>query len=200
MRVRVLALGTNALRVVAATSMLFAQGCVTVRPISPGQAVELAPNQGILVVHLSTNTPIKRLTFGFGGEIVDLPAGEHVAVFVTSSGNFSWRKIELPGAIRPRFYMHRAEKQRFSVESGRISYSGMLQLQREHGWRLWFRTVDRSAVAVGMLRERYPKLMERYPIVYTGTGRNVFLEHHRAALREGPRPASNRSEEGTTQP
>ena len=53
---------------VAAMATLEAVGCVTtVRPIGEGQTVELSPDEGILVVHLSSNVPVERLSFGFGG-------------------------------------------------------------------------------------------------------------------------------------
>lgn len=162
----------------AVTAMLGVLGCVTVQAIGEGQTVELGPDEGILVVHLSSNVPVETLSFGFGS-ISHLPEGDHVILFATSAGSYQWSNLRVTAPGRPRFRLNAADDWSFRVEPGHISYPGMLELELQDWWHLGARAVDRSAVAVETLRKDYAELLARYPIVYTGVGRNVFFERYR---------------------
>ncbi len=168
---------------VAAAAIVGMLGCVTPpRWIESGQAVELGKGEGLLVLHVSTNVELSRLSFGHGGSIQDVPKGEHIELFVAKAGSYRWTQIRLPGRDQPRFRVLREDDWRFRVEAGRINYVGLLELRRTDWLRLTARTIDRSALAMESLRARHPALVERYPLVYNGPGQNVFFEHLRAAV------------------
>ncbi|MDJ0847706.1 MAG: hypothetical protein QNK04_04895 [Myxococcota bacterium] len=154
------------------------------RWIESGETVELREGEGLLVLHISTNVELSRLSFGLGGSIQDVPEGEHIELFVARAGSYRWTQIRITGRDQPRFRVQREDDWRFRIEAGRINYVGLLELERTDWLRLSGRTIDRSALAMESLRARHPALIERYPLVYNGPGQNVFFEHLRAAAGE----------------
>ena len=161
-------------------------GCASAHPVDPGQAIALGEDRGILVVHYTSNVRIERLDFG--PDVEGLPPGHHTLLFVTRPGRYRWSLVETSG--RTRFFLRHRDEFRFRVEAGRINYAGMLELHRGF-WSLAVRRIDRSAMAMESIRRDYPGLLERYPMAYTGPGRNVFFEQHRdASMREGTGEAS----------
>lgn len=168
----------------ASAALVFLLGCTGVLPVEPGGAATLEASQGIFVVHISSEVEIASMDFGFGGSVKGLPAGDHIALFVVRSGSYRWRQLELVEARGVRFRIPYEDEWKFRVEPGHINYAGMIILER-NGWlSLSSRHVDRTAVAITDLNERFPELVARYPVAYSGPGRNVFPEHYRAALSQ----------------
>ena len=67
-----------------------AMGCASFVAIRSGEAVDLGPEQGIFVVHISSNVPVERMTFGIRGSIGGFPGGEHIVLFVADEGSYQW--------------------------------------------------------------------------------------------------------------
>ena len=179
---------------VALMAIVGAAGCVTVEPVGSDGAIELSPDQGILVIHLSSRYGFQEFAFSSGGKIPRIEGGEQLELFVVRAGSYRFTRINVS---RLRFLLRREDQWEFRIEPGRINYLGMLELRQDvvnvkvrgllvpRFVRLSARMVDRSAMAMDSLRERHPGLLERNPLVYSGSGRSVFFEQLRAAELEG---------------
>jgi hypothetical protein len=171
-------------------------GCATIRPIGPGDAFELGPDEGALVVHVRTNAPLSSLDFDAGQAASDLPEGEHLLVLGVDAGRYRWTEVTVGEATfkveewRNASFSHRSTQpvtfrlsegdMGFSVVAGRINYVGMMLLERTAIWRLFALPIDRTASALAQLGERFPDALGRYPIVYSGHARHVFLDRYLA--------------------
>jgi hypothetical protein len=111
--------------------VLSALGCANARLIAADGPLALRANQGILVVHIDSDFPIRRLRFDTGVTAAsDLSRGEYVALAVVPAGSYRWTTIEVPMAENRDFYyrfrMRRDSDWSFKVEAGRINYPGQV--------------------------------------------------------------------------
>ena len=75
----------------------------------------------------------------------------------------------------------------FEVRPGTLYYPGSLEIERWYG----VRSFDRSAEMLERLERDHPDLLKRFPIIYSGPGRDDFLEFYertRATLASGGEP------------
>lgn len=193
-------LRSTAARLLVCAASCAIAGCVSVRPIEPDAQFALRPDEGILVVHVRTNTPVLLLEFGWAPAASDLSEGEHLLLLAVDAGAHSWSQVTVDAATfsvverrtasgeatltyqqsargsgRLEF---RGEKMGFRVEAGRVNYPGMLLLDRTAVYEMDAQLIDRTASALAQLEERFPELLARYPVVYTGQARHVFLDHY----------------------
>ena len=181
-------------------------GCVSIRPIGPGVPFELGPDEGVLVVHVRTNPPVLSLDFGPGRQAAsNLSEGEHLFLLGVDAGRYRWSEVTVDAATfkvaerrnasgammtfshsssRPVHFRLSAGDMRFSVSAGRINYVGMMLLDRTGIFSMMAVPIDRTASALAQIGERFPDAFERYPIVYSGQARHVFLDHY-LAERDG---------------
>jgi hypothetical protein len=147
-------------------------------PIDPGDPVALAPDQGLLVVHVRTNRPLYGILVDDVRAAEDVPEGTQVGLIGITAGSYRWSDVEL---ISRSFRFRDVDRLRFHVDPGVINYVGMVDIEETDDHALVMTTIDRSAIALEELRRRYPDLVARYPIVYSGTARHVFLQRYSAA-------------------
>jgi hypothetical protein len=168
-------------------ALLSALGCAGVRLIPADGPLALKRDQGILVIHVDSDFPIRRLRFDTVVTAAsDLPAGEYVALAVVPAGSYRWTTIEVPMSDSDYFYrfrMRRDSDWSFNVEAGRINYPGQVivkgsarKLSREKS--LWAWTKNRPALALEQIRATYPTLLTQYPLVNGRSERDDFLEHY----------------------
>lgn len=156
-------------------------GCASVRPVDSDGAFLLAPDEGLLVVDIHSTLPIAELSFSRATAASDLPPGDHFFLLAVTTGNYRWSQIVVPadeGDVP--FVMTRDDVWSFRVEPGRISYPGHIAIDGRTGKRNVSIAVfpeDRSGLALRQLRERFPKLLARYPPVYTGPRHDDFLDY-----------------------
>ena len=163
-----------------------AGACSTLRPIETGtQPVELRDGEALLVLHVYTEVPLESIRLGGHRYRTFLLPGSHVVLFAGPpgrrrfervwSGLYSWDVRDQP------------EGGEFEVRAGQVNYPGMLLVEQvgprdawSDGW-LGFRFANRSMMVRSELERRYPGLLERYALRYTGPGRDRFLEELDAA-------------------
>jgi hypothetical protein len=165
------------------SALLAAAGCApsgllaSSWPIDPGDAVTLGSNEGLLVVHVRSNLPIQLIDLGGVQAAEDLPEGTAVRLIGITAGTYRWSEIQLQG---DRFLFPDDRLLRFHVDPGVINYVGMIDVERK-GVSLALNALDRTAMALERLRQRYPDLVANYRVVYSGPARHVFLDRYREA-------------------
>lgn len=171
---------------VALAVIASAIGCASPhpRPIQPGEV--LRPDEGLLVLHLRTERPLRSLAISGSSFPLEVGTGTHLLLIAVSAGSYRWSALGTPSnAEDPEsetvelLFPYGAEF-RFRIEAGRINYAGMLEVGYVD-WGVGVRSVERTALALEEIRSRFPKLLEQYPIVYSGAVRDVFLERYLAA-------------------
>ena len=170
-------------------ALLCVLGCASARPIAADGPIELKGNQGILVVHVDSDFPIRRLRFNSQVDAAtDLAAGQYVALLVVPAGNYRWTTIEVPKDSGDAYYQFRMRHNadwNFKVEAGHINYSGEIivrgsrkELIREGSIYAW--TANRPALALDQLRAIYPTVLTRYPLANGRSERDDFLDRYQA--------------------
>ena len=166
-------------------------GCVSIRPVEPGTLPRLGKDEGMLVVHVDTNTPIESLDFGWQRVLLDVGRGEHIVLMVVERGSYRWTALRMPNTSTSR--LPGSDACRFAVEPGRINFIGTLLVVRS-GFRLEKRCIDRTASGLRLLQEQYPGVVGLFAPTYSGSARHVFLDHWgRARIPQEEVPAAPES-------
>ncbi len=180
-------------------ALLAAAGCASSGllasswPIEPGDAVSLGANEGLLVVHVRSNVPVQSIDIGGVQAAEGVPEGTEVRLIGITAGTYRWAQMKLQGDT---FLFRDDDRLRFHVEPGVINYVGMVQVERSGQLSLWMNAIDRTAMALERLRERHPDLVARYPVVYSGPARHVFLDRYRDAIAGGEHASAHRDASG----
>jgi hypothetical protein len=181
--------------VVLALTLPSVLGCATPSwPIEPGDPVELAEDEGILVVHVRTNSEINSMFIGANKAAEDLAPGEHLTLIGAKEGWYRWAEIYVPNTSGRSLYRNRyraigegepvsfpfrpKDFLEFQVEAGKINYVGMVDVYRESWRSMWMGTLDRSAAALRLLEQEFPRITAKYPVVYSGDAENGYLENY----------------------
>ena len=184
--------------VLACAAAIGALGCESAVGVGLGG---MGSGIGYLVLDIRTDTPLASVTIGGWKRIpLDVKAGAWLRVVEVPAGRYRWSRLELPEVFaasygfsaRPvplEFEFPYDDDLAFHVEPGRLNYVGLIEVSRSERFQLGIRVIDRTAVAIERLREEFPAMVERYPIVYAGAGRPVFLDRYRAA--KGSQAASS---------
>lgn len=153
--------------------------------------VELAAGEGILVVEVDASEPVLRLLIESQERFVpsvsleNLPAGRRAKLLVLPAGRYRWREVDMKGSVtvngRPRPVTWRIDAAddhwAFEVRAGAINYPGLVYLERVHHLGLRMYTLNRSAQLILTIRGARGALLAEHPIVYSGRGRDDFLEY-----------------------
>lgn len=185
----------------ALLGLLIALGCANERLISADRALELRPHQGILVVHVDSDFPIRKLRFGSHYDVAThISAGEYLVMAVVPAGEYHWTRLEVPGGYG-HYYRFRIKPEgdwSFVVKPGAINYPGQVfvkgskeMLDARGLMRAW--TENRSAIILEKLRATYPKLLADHPLEYTRTERDDFLEVYQSLVPVGASGARDAS-------
>ncbi len=180
-------------------ALLLLTGCAGSVPpklIGLDQPIALEPGEGALVVELDAREPVLRVLiepvgrFASSVTLENLPAGRHAHLLVLPAGRYRWREFDMKGTVvvngRPYPKTWRMEPDdehwQFDVRPGAVNYPGLVFLERLHQSILRTYTMNRSAQLVQTIGARRRALLIEYPFVYTGRGRDDFLEIHSSRL------------------
>ncbi len=112
-------------------------GCAPLQPIDPGQPVELSSKQGLLIVDIDTELPIRLLLMDSGYALRDIEQGRQVWMVRLRAGEYRWRELRIDRSgtrgSAVRYTIRRDEEYDFSVEAGKINYPGQLSIRRARG-------------------------------------------------------------------
>ncbi len=170
-----------------------ASGCAA-RFLRAGALVELEPGQGILVVRTGTPEPISLLEVRGQRRLANVPAGTSLRLYVMPAGTYRWGRVAVRHWIGELLYesgfqMNDDAYWEFRVEPGALSYPGDLLIERDgSGRRFGARVVNRSALAMPWLEQSHAGLLARYPLRYTGFGRDDFYDEYAKLRRRAQEP------------
>jgi len=167
--------------------------------------ITLRPDEGILVVEVDSNRALTRLGIEALGRlrtrtfISDLAAGRRAKLLVLPAGRYRWSRVEMQGVTYGRrhypatWILENEEPHwEFEVAAGVVNYPGVLVLVRNGDDTLRAYTLNRSGQLVETLAEQESGLMSAFPIVYSGRGRDDFLEFYSKRIANGGGPASGK--------
>jgi len=179
-------------------------GCAVppIVPIDASHPAELAPNEGLLILHIDTEIPLKRLILSGRTITRSLAKGRHVWIARAPEGIYRWEMIEIENERhrRLKYELEPDEELTFEVEAGKINYPGELSIRP--GSQSWWgnrtlivRNRNHSAMAVRELKDSYESILRSLPLHYAGSSGDGFLEYYTQHRRK---PAENLN--GATSP
>jgi len=174
-----------------AFALAFASGCTSLALVDPSKPIELASDEGLVIVHTVSTLQIDRLEMDGVPVLTNVARGISFRIFKAKAGEHRFSRVVLVipprgrmrgGALHLAFdrYDTNPDYGSFRVEAGKLNYPGQIHLDAtERVWGFQVAAVgihNRSAVAWMHVKKKYPQLLEDYPIVYTGPVRDVFLD------------------------
>jgi len=182
------------LRVMMASLLLVsfvASGCMTIGldPIDPALPIDLDEGEGLLVIQLDSDLPIKKMYMDMAVMIRPLAKGKHIWITKIPQGWYSWRSVEIDGKGGPagRYELKRSSYSRpdeldFLVKAGAINFAGELIIRSagRQGRRYWlsFRNRNHGAMALRELLRTHAEVLDVYPLRTAGTGDDSFIEFY----------------------
>ncbi len=167
-------------------------GCAPLQPIDSGRPVELSSEQGLLIVDIDTELPIRLLRMTSASPLRDIEQGRHVWMVRLRAGDYRWRelRIDRSGIRGPpvRYEIPRDEEYDFSVEAGKINYPGQLSIRRARvtygywGPDLIIRNRNRLGMALRALRATHEQRLHEHPLTRSGRSEDLFLEYYLEAI------------------
>ncbi len=172
-----------------------------VRTVEIGEAVELGPDEGLLIAAIDTDigfnyAEIRAGGTGLGGERIDaVEPGRRIVLLAASAGMYRYGKLEtgssLGNIMSSRYYYDLGDDARYRcrVEARTINYCGDLRARFAGGSRTVFALRNRSAAAIAEVDKRFPKLRSRYAFRYRGRYADPYPDWL-ATLERSAKPAA----------
>lgn len=166
------------------------------RRIDAGEAVTLAPDEGLLVVSISSNGVINKASISRDGSAVSgivlpqLPAGRTLQLHAVKAGEYAWHEVtlySLYGGVR--YPLVKNPEYRFRVEAGKLNYPGELQVNGRSIYQVRFHRANRSLPVIDWLDASHAAIAKTYPLQYTGHFPDPFPAFYRAEKATAAMPS-----------
>jgi hypothetical protein len=155
-------------------------------PVVPGLPVELAGDEGLLVVQIDTEVALERVSLDRAVVSGALPAGKHIWLVRLTTGRYRWNQVGFgsqAGVAQVYRFAPDDEDARFDVEGGKINYPGELVIRahpmaRSARGGIHVRNRNHSALAVRKLLRLAPDVLSAFPLRYAGSTGDGFLDYY----------------------
>ncbi len=146
----------------------------------------LKPNEGLVVILIDINFRIAKISLGKPGKVFPvysmkkLRPGAQMKIIKLPAGKYYWK--EGRGYSGNTTYTFEIEEELtvFEVKAGKLNYPGTLDF---NGWRnkrddivYSYNMINNSTNIFLYIKEKFPSLIEKYPLVYSGKNPDPFLE------------------------
>jgi dipeptidyl aminopeptidase/acylaminoacyl peptidase len=174
----------------AAALLALAPARADVRKVAPGKAVELGPNEGLLLIAVDTPTPLAYLKIKREGALFDggtlraMPKGRTSQLYVVPAGRYRWESV-LESWLR--FKMDDDEEYAFDVKPGVINYPGDLVYRPRGTYSALMHVANRGLLAIDWLDKQHPAIAQRVPLAYVGHYPDPVPAMYREAAAKAPR-------------
>ncbi len=171
-------------------------GCSTIHfhRIDSETPIELAIQEGLLVMQIDTDLPIDRLALNGLTIIEPIKVGKHFWIARVYAREYSWKSVHISKHVSyaGRYSIARGKFPRegeldFEIKPGVLNYVGEL-IVRKHsiGYTRGFRRAswisirirNHAAMALRELERNYAELLDVYPLRTAGTSGDAFLEFY----------------------
>ncbi|HEY2344954.1 MAG TPA: prolyl oligopeptidase family serine peptidase [Xanthomonadaceae bacterium] len=161
----------------------------SMREVKPGSVPVLAPDEGLLVVSVSSSESFSTLEISrdgkfLGGDaIAGVGKGRLERLFVATEGDYHWSRIDYPY----RYYPLDDDKEfHFHVKHGVINYPGELVYRPRNQSRADIHIANRGLRAIDWLRAKYPDLYAKFAFEYGGHYADSFPAFYRKEREAQP--------------
>ncbi len=168
------------------------------KEIRAAEPVQLAENEGLLVVDISTTTYVNSLSFsrvdGSGRNEVlgGLEAGRIRALYVVPAGRYRWHEMNLRNWLMyARYKLRKDPEFAFEVQAGRINYAGELQIRPSAINQTDFHISNRMLPVIDWLEQHHAALYQQYPLHFSGHYPDPFPAFYRTERAPSAKPADD---------
>jgi dienelactone hydrolase len=151
-----------------------------VHKVGPGDAVTLAPNEGLLVIAVDSTLDIENLRIDRSGVAIGegllrrIGKGRTTQLFAVPAGRYRWKSFTHSVF---RYDLGDAAELAFEVKPGVVNYPGDLIVRPQHGMSL--HVSNRGLLAMDWLRQQHPQAWSAYELAYTGHYPDPFPARYR---------------------
>jgi len=148
----------------------------SLRVVKPGEAVQLAPDEGLLLLCFDTNRKVLDISVHPKGQARDVfkinapLEGKNVLLLVAKAGKYKWDEIHLQYSS---MVFREIEKFEFEVKPGVFNYPGDL-IYRILSYDASYHRANRGLEHIKWYKKTHPLLYERFPFEYSGTFPDPF--------------------------
>ncbi|MEM8984722.1 MAG: hypothetical protein AAGC71_17060 [Pseudomonadota bacterium] len=163
----------------------------------------VGPDEGLAVMAMYIDGPIMRLTLDRRGSMgggrlwKDLPQGQYFRVIKLPAGDYQWTTVRsmrvftrnLWADSQVYYFDLREDDLAFRIEPGKLNFTGVF-LFSGSAVRASAELKDRSSIVMRLVENRYPDLLEKFP-VFNGAVPDdgylqFFIEERRLAAEAAP--------------
>jgi dienelactone hydrolase len=156
------------------------------QPVVPGVRVELAEDEGLVVVQIDTEVPLEQVSLDRAVVSGALPSGSHIWLVRLATGRYRWKRVAFgsrAGVAQVYAFEPGDADLRFDVEAGKINYPGELVIRAHPIFRsarggIYIRNRNHSAMAVRALRRIAPDVLSAFPLRHAGPRGDGFLDYY----------------------
>lgn len=149
----------------------------------------LADDEGYLALNIVIQSMVPESVklesaelFGAGHLVRELKSGENFHLIKLPAGEYSWSRIQVNNS-----YYFNIDDQNFNVSvlPGKINYSGHLLIEIfQYYGTAYFNYVNRSSQVIDALEGCCAELSKQYPLVFTGTSPDPFIDFYHQLLAQ----------------
>jgi hypothetical protein len=146
----------------------------------------LKSDEGLVVLIIDINFRIAKISLGKEGKVFPvyslkkLRPGSQMKIIKLPVGKYYWKEGRGYSANTIHTFEIGKELTSFEVKAGKLNYPGTLEFR---GWLnerndvvYQFNMLNNSTTVFTSLKEKYPKLLSKYPLTYSGKNPDPFLE------------------------
>lgn len=157
--------------------------------VDPGEEPGLAPNEGLLVVSVDSDSEVSSMRFGkvgsswSGGALHAIKEGRTTQMYVVPAGRYHWTRITLLNTWSwiSTIDLSDDDEYAFEVKPGQINYAGDLVYRSTGYLSASIRLSNRALPVIDWLQGGHPALYARLPFFYSGYYPDPFPTFYRDA-------------------
>ncbi len=146
----------------------------------------LKSDEGLVVLIIDINFRIAKISLGKKGKtfpvysLKKLRPGSQMKIIKLPVGKYYWKEGRGYSANTIHTFNIDEELTLFEVKAGKLNYPGTLEFR---GWLnerndivYNYNIINNSTQVLAYIKEKFPDLIEKYPLVYAGENPDPFLE------------------------
>ncbi|MEO1035098.1 MAG: hypothetical protein AAFX44_05995 [Pseudomonadota bacterium] len=149
----------------------------------------VGPGEGLAVIAMYIEGPVMRLTLDKRGSMTgarafnELPEGQFFRVIKLPAGEYQWTTVRSRRVFTYSYWADstvyyfdfRDADMAFRVEPGKLNFTGVF-MYTGSGQRARADLKDRSSIVMRIIENRYPELLERYPVFNGAVPEDTYLQ------------------------